>query len=164
MAPATPRVREITGTGADEKVVARPVAVLLLDSTTGKQLRRVEGFPDNLPIRALAFRPTGRQLVTAAGFLSDTIPTVNWPKPAKDAPGLRVIPLAARADPKPEPAAWKETKVLELTGWLGGSVTYSADGKTLFVGGTNGNVQAYDAATFKQLWELKGESRFAAVA
>ena len=39
------------GIGATStEVVALPVAVVLLDSTSGKQLRRIEGFPDNLPI------------------------------------------------------------------------------------------------------------------
>ena len=37
---------------------------------------------------------------------------MNVPQPAKNAPGLRVVPLAAPA--KPEPAAWKEKKVLDL--------------------------------------------------
>ena len=62
------------------------------------------------------------------------------------------------------PGPWHETKVLDLDGRLAGSVVYSADGKTLFVGGTDGHVRAYDAATWKQLWEYKCDSRFAALA
>ncbi|MCI0703363.1 MAG: sigma-70 family RNA polymerase sigma factor, partial [Planctomycetia bacterium] len=37
------------------KVTAIKVAVRLLDTTTGKELRRIEGFPDNLPVISLAF-------------------------------------------------------------------------------------------------------------
>ncbi len=105
--------------------------------------------------------------VFAVGALLVAVATAGaWQfgEPRPDAPP---IPLAAPADPKPnapEPVVWKETKVLELPGWLGGSVAYSADGKVLFAGGTGGNVWAYDAATWKQLWEAKGEGHFAAVA
>ncbi|MCI0701951.1 MAG: WD40 repeat domain-containing protein, partial [Planctomycetia bacterium] len=130
------------------------VAVRLLDTTTGKELRRIEGFPDNLPVISLAFHPDGKQLVCGAGFFPGDGPATNAPQPAKDAPALRVIPLNAPA--KDAPAnPWRESKVLELDGWLSGSVVYSPDGKTLFVGGTEGYVVAYDTATMKQLWEYK---------
>ncbi len=62
--------------------------------------------------------------------------------------------------------AWKEAKTLEQSGWLAGSVAYSADGKRLVVGGT-GRVQAYDAGTFKEQWTAKvdGDAQhFAAIA
>ena len=56
--------------------------------------------------------------------------------------------------------------MLDQHGWLAGSVAYSADGKTLFVGGTNGGgrVAAYDTKTWKQLWEHKGDGKLGAVA
>ena len=59
---------------------------------------------------------------------------------------------------------WKETKVLEIDGLLAGSVAYSGDGKTLFVGGTDGHANAYDTAAWKRLWEYRGHGRFTAVA
>src|SRR5262249_47190198 len=106
--------------------------------------------------------------VATAGFFPGDGPAPNHPQPAKDAPALRVIPLNARADPKADPnlgpVAWKETKPLNLPGWLGGSVAYSPDGKTFFVGGTSGFVRAYDSATMKQLWEYQEPTNFAAVA
>jgi RNA polymerase sigma factor (sigma-70 family) len=151
---------------AGGKPVSRVSSVLLLDSFTGKELRRVEGFPDNLPIVSLAFHPEGKHLVTAAGFFPNDAPPANGPQPKKDAPGLRVIPLDA---PKPEPVpagpvAWKEVKSIALPGWLGGSVAYSPDGKTLFVGGTSGFVRSYDTATWKQLLDHQEPTNFAAVA
>jgi len=90
-------------------------------------------------------------------------------RPMAELPGAGATP-----DPKPEPVprgapaepvppVWKEANVLDLTGWVGGSVAYSADGKTLFVGGTGGHVRAYDAATLKRLWESKDGDSFAAV-
>ena len=150
------------GMGAATTVeVARTIAVLLLDAATGKELRRIEGFPDNLPIVSLAFRPDGKQLVTGAGFFPNDGPASNGPQPAKDAPGLRVIPLD---EPKKPASAWKETSVVDLTGWLGGSVDFALDGKTVFVGGTDGNVHAYDAGTRKKLWEYKSGGAFAGLA
>jgi RNA polymerase sigma factor (sigma-70 family) len=146
------------------KVAAIRNAVRLLDAQTGKELRRFDGFADNLPVVSLAFRADGQQLVCGAGFFPGDGPASNVPQPAKDAPGLRVLALDKPDAPKPAASAWKETKVLELTGWLGGSVAHSADGKALFVGGTDGHVRAYDAATWKQLWETKVGGRLAALA
>ena len=75
------------------------------------------------------------------------------PKPAPTAPA------------KPAPSAWREKSALELTGWLGGSAVFSADGSMLFVGGTSGHVRAYEVATLKQFtWEHEGGDHFAAVA
>lgn len=138
------------------------IDVTLIDATTGKQLRQIGAFPDNLPIVSLAFRPDGKQLVCGAGFFLGDAPAVNVPQPAKDAAGLRVIPIDAKPDEKP--SEWSEKSVLELPGRLGGSVAYSADGKTLFVGGTSGHVEAYDVATRKKLWKYKGGESFAALA
>ncbi|QJW99396.1 hypothetical protein FTUN_7008 [Frigoriglobus tundricola] len=80
-------------------------------------------------------------------------------------PPVTVAPPVPKAEPpaKPLPPVWKESKVLDLTGWLGGSVAHSADGKTLFVGGTGGHVRAYEAKTLKQLWERQDGDAFAAV-
>ncbi|MCI0705389.1 MAG: WD40 repeat domain-containing protein, partial [Planctomycetia bacterium] len=138
------------------------VAVRLLDTTTGKELRRIEGFPDNLPVISLAFHPDGKQLVCGAGFFPSDGPAANVPQPAKNAPALRVVPLNAPAKDAPV-NPWRESKVLELHGWLSGSVVYSPDGKTLFVGGTEGYVVAYDTATWKQLWESKDGQRVSAL-
>jgi RNA polymerase sigma factor (sigma-70 family) len=85
-------------------------------------------------------------------------------------PAVPPPPAQSKADrpaTQPGPATpWKEAKVLEPDGWLAGSVLYSADGKTLFVGGTSGagHVQAFDVGTGKPLWETKLDGRFAALA
>jgi len=76
-------------------------------------------------------------------------------KPAEPAP-------PAKADEKAE--VWKEARTLELTGWLPGSVAYSPDGKMIVVGGSNGHVRAFDAASGKQMWEHHDGDHFAAVA
>ena len=66
-------------------------------------------------------------------------------------------PVEAKPDqPAAKPAGpWKEAKVLEHAGWLAGSVAYSSDGKTMFVGGTDGHARAYDTANWKQLWSTR---------
>lgn len=137
------------------------IGVRVLDSATGKELRTFDGFPDNLPVISLAFRPDGRQLVTGAGFFPNSGPMSNYPQPAKDAPGLRVLALD---EPKKPVSDWKEVAVLDLTGWLGGSVGFALDGKAFFVGGTDGHVRAYDAIMRKTLWEYKSSGRFAGLA
>ncbi|HEY2911409.1 MAG TPA: sigma-70 family RNA polymerase sigma factor, partial [Gemmataceae bacterium] len=76
-------------------------------------------------------------------------------------PGVGAPAPAAQST---DPVAWKETKVLSLPGWLPGSVGYAPNGKTLFVGGTSGRVQAYEAATWKKLWDHQEPTNFAAVA
>ncbi len=58
---------------------------------------------------------------------------------------------------------WKETEVIEVAGWLPGSVVYSPDGKAFAIGGT-GTIAMYDAAKRKQLWTAKVECQFSAVA
>jgi RNA polymerase sigma factor (sigma-70 family) len=67
-------------------------------------------------------------------------------------------------DKKPDlgPVAWKEVKELGLQGWIPCSVAYSADGKTLYVGGTK--VCAYEIAPWKKLWEYSTQTNCGAVA
>jgi RNA polymerase sigma factor (sigma-70 family) len=158
----TARKVNIRGGSPEPELLAVHFGVVLLDAQSSKEVRRFDGFADNLPVVSLAFRPDGKQLVCGAGFFPGDGPASNVPKPAKDAPGLRVLTLDAPE--KPAAGAWRESKVLELTGWLGGSVAYSADGKALFVGGTDEHTRAYATETWKQLWEYKGQGRFAAVA
>jgi RNA polymerase sigma factor (sigma-70 family) len=61
---------------------------------------------------------------------------------------------------------WKESKVLEMDGWLAGSVVYSGDGNVLFLGGTSGggHVRAFSTSGFELLWEYKGLDQFSALA
>ena len=77
-----------TGLGTVEAV---KIDVQLLDSQTGKELRRFDGFPDGLPVIALAFRPDGKELLAGAGFFPGQGTEV--PRHAKDAKGLRVLNL-----------------------------------------------------------------------
>ncbi|MBN9119090.1 MAG: sigma-70 family RNA polymerase sigma factor [Planctomycetes bacterium] len=106
--------------------------------------------------------------LVAAGVLLAAVTTAGaWyggaPEPA--VPVFLAAPAAADVPPaKPESGAWKETRALDLTGWLGGSVCFSRDGQTLFVGGTGGHVRAYETATLKPFWETTGGEHFAAVA
>lgn len=95
-------------------------------------------------------------LLAAGTLMQGTPETSVWNAPAPleaSAPGEPGSPPAA----KPGPQGWKEREVIPLTGWLGGSVAYSPDGKALFVGGTDGHVRAYTADTLKQLWEYKDD-------
>jgi len=63
----------------------------------------------------------------------------------------------------PAPTNWTERAPVRLVGWLGGSVAYTPDGKTLVVGGTDGRVEAFATDTLKPRWEYKGSGHFAAV-
>ncbi|MBY0459706.1 MAG: hypothetical protein K2V38_20495, partial [Gemmataceae bacterium] len=154
---------EYVGWWADPKVILKP-AVALFDLATVKEVKRVGGFADNLLVTALAFRPDGKELLCGAGFPPGrTAPGSSLtPEPAKDAKGLRVIPLAEPA--KPAAPAWKEQFSTETVGWMPGSVGYALDGQTLFAGGSGGAVRAYDVKTRKELWKYEGDGRFAAVA
>ena len=92
----------------------------------------------------------------AAGNLWPADPAGPMPLPAKV--------TVEQPAPKAPRGPWREAKVIDLTGWLAGSVAYAPDGKSLFVGGTDGHVRAYETATWKQLWEYKGSGRLAALA
>ncbi|HYH67438.1 MAG TPA: sigma-70 family RNA polymerase sigma factor [Urbifossiella sp.] len=56
----------------------------------------------------------------------------------------------------PAPPNWTERGAVRLVGWLGGSVAYTPDGKTLVVGGSDGHVEAFATDTLKPRWEYKG--------
>jgi WD40 repeat protein len=64
----------------------------------------------------------------------------------------------------PSVCPWKEKAVVETPGWLPGSVAYSSDGKMMLVGGTSGQVGAFDPATRKEKWKAEVGGNFAAVA
>jgi WD40 repeat protein len=126
------------------KVVELAISVRLLDAQTCKRLRQLDGFPDNLPVISLAFRPDGRQLLSSAGFFPGDGPAANTPVPAKDAPGLRVIPIGA-----------EQPKLDEKPGYVS-DVGYSPDGKRYFVlqGGT---ARVHDATTGQELYSVAAE-------
>jgi RNA polymerase sigma factor (sigma-70 family) len=79
------------------------------------------------------------------------------PPPGK---GFLAIPPAAQA---PAVAGWKERIVLEHNGRLVPSVAFRPDGTALAVGGTNGKVTSYDAASYQRQWEADIGGNFAAV-
>ena len=89
--------------------------------------------------------------VLAAGTLLS-----GEPAPDQKTPPAKDDPVAIASEPKtaPKPLAspWRETKVLELTGWLAGSVAFAPDGKALYVGGTGEHVGAFATDTWKRLW------------
>lgn len=112
-----------------------------------------------LPLSAMAFSPDGKRLVTGTGF-----PAFGQKVPA-DAPKVGEVKVWNLSELAAAPGSWKEQKVLEHSGFLVGSTTYSPDGKSLIVGGTDGHVRAYETANLKQLWEHKnGGGKLAAVA
>lgn len=67
-----------------------------------------------------------------------------------------------RRGPKAATNVWKKKTVIEMPGWLPGSLVYSADGKRLAVGG--GKVAAYDTTEYKPQWTAEVGGNFAAVA
>ena len=85
---------------------------------------------------------------------------------ANASPPPPVAAAVAAPAPKAPASVWKETKVLDHVGWLAGSVAYSPDGKTLYVGGTEGggHVRAYSVGDFEQLWEAQVGLGLAAIA
>jgi WD40 repeat protein len=130
--------------GGGVKVVELPVSVRLLDAQTGQRLLRLEGFPDNLPVVSLAFRPDGRQLVCGAGFFPGDGPAGDAPGPARDAPALRVIPLAAEQPGRDE----KPGSVSD--------VGFSPDGSRYFV--LQGDkARVHDTATGRELYSAVAE-------
>src|ERR1700730_15866662 len=82
------------------------------------------------------------------------------PEKKADRPKAVIEPGAATSVNSP----WKEKAVVETPGWLPGSVAYSSDGKMMLVGGTSGQVSAFDPATRKEKWKADVGGNFAAVA
>ena len=70
-------------------------------------------------------------------------------------PDERPVPGATPGQAKRGGDARKDAKVLDLPGWLAGSVAYSPNGKQLAVGGSGGRVKVYDTANYRELWEHK---------
>jgi RNA polymerase sigma factor (sigma-70 family) len=93
----------------------------------------------------------------AVGVVLGTAPTA-------DPPPRGNVPPAKREGPKLKTWVWARRATLKHTGWLVGSVAYSRDGKQLVVGGTDGHVRAYDAASLQQTWEKQVGDHAAAVA
>ena len=72
-----------------------------------------------------------------------TIGTVVMLAPATDKPVTvsdSPVSVAIAPVPKPVPVIWEEREPVRLNGWLAGSLSFSADGKILLAGGTNGHV------------------------
>ncbi|HEV3081924.1 MAG TPA: sigma-70 family RNA polymerase sigma factor [Gemmataceae bacterium] len=110
-------------------------------------------------VRILSITGLTAVLLAGAGIM---LPGVPAKLPEKD---IDLIEGAgelrgAKADGIP----WKEKAVLETPGWLPGSVAYSSDGMTLVVGGSGGQVTAFDTSTNKPRWTANVGSSFAAVA
>jgi WD40 repeat protein len=96
-------------------------------------------------------------ILLQAGWLPEgrTVPTAG---PARSDPPAAPV---AKAD---EPAGWKETAAISLTGWLPGSLAYTPDGKSLVIGGTGGHVRVIDTTTHIPRWEKTLDDHFAGVA
>jgi uncharacterized protein (TIGR03067 family) len=114
-------------------------------------------------VASVAFRPDGKAL--AASFCN-LHPKLNQ---VGRAGRIRIWTLSTSAKParkqaKTDGGGWKERKVLDLPGWLGGSLAYSPDGKALAVGGSGGRVAVYDTATWNNPWARVLGGKFSAVA
>jgi WD40 repeat protein len=83
-------------------------------------------------------------------------------RPEKKADGAKAVIQSGAANA--DISLWKEKAVLEIPGWLPGSVAYSSDGKTIVVGGTDGKVIGFDAATRNEKWKADVGGNFAVVA
>jgi RNA polymerase sigma factor (sigma-70 family) len=77
------------------------------------------------------------------------------------APGDRPAPEPAPKQARHSAEVWREAKVINLPGWLAGSLAYAPDGKALLIGGS-GHVAAYDAATWNEQWKANVGGRFSA--
>ncbi len=78
--------------------------------------------------------------------------TLTTPAAIADPPG----PKAATAAPQPKPV-WKENYTIEYPGALPVSAAFSADGKTLLTGDTNGEVMALIFAGDEPQWRWKSK-------
>jgi WD40 repeat protein len=130
-------------TGLTADLLALEQSVVMLDSKTGKEQRRIVGFSDNVPVVALAVRPDGSQLVTGAGFFPGGGPVGNYPQPAKTTVGLRAISLDS---PKP-PAVPGSVQ----------SIAFSQDGKRYSVV-AGGKVTVHDWSTGRALYAVDTEA------
>ncbi|QDU24065.1 sigma-70 family RNA polymerase sigma factor [Urbifossiella limnaea] len=141
-------------------VVGHKTEVQLIELATRKELRRFDGFggvnhmgPTVLPVTALAFSPDGKTLLAGTGLSHLSTP------PAGPIPPGEVKRFILADEPPAKGAAapvWRETGKLPRFEDRVQSVTFSADGKQLAVGGRGGAAQhtvtMWDAATRRQLW------------
>ncbi|HKB37064.1 MAG TPA: WD40 repeat domain-containing protein, partial [Gemmataceae bacterium] len=107
-------------------------AVLLWDTTTGKEVRRFTGLNDKL--KSVAFAPNGKTLAAAGSDGRVALWDV-----AGGAERLYIVahPNASSAEFSPSPA-----------------VVFSPDGKVLASAGTDGTIRLWDARTAKELGQL----------
>jgi RNA polymerase sigma factor (sigma-70 family) len=146
---------------ADGKTVAAAVAnggtVVLLDATTGKPLRRLEG--PNSSAGRLAFSPDGKLLFScghlpviwdlAANKVVGQIKGYYNSRCAAFSPdGKRVAAGGHDGVVIAEAPNCKELR--RLPAWAT-SLAFSADGRTLLVSGWNGDVSQWDVATGRRL-------------
>lgn len=96
-----------------------------------------------------------------------TIGTAVMLAPASDPPPSEKresdTPLSVKAKPKMVPMIWKEREPIKLDGWLAGSLSFSADGTKLLVGGSEGFIAMINAKTSKMNSKPKRSDRFAVV-
>ncbi|MDB5313556.1 MAG: hypothetical protein JWO38_7758 [Gemmataceae bacterium] len=156
--------------GADKEppVVGHKTEVQLLDLTTGKELKRFDGFegvnhtaPTALPVIALAFSPDGAKLVAGTGILPASMVPDGAPKTGE----VKVFPLAGEGAPGAAAAGpWREKANLNINDPVD-SVAFAPDGKMFATGSPGGTVSFWHPATLARVqgWGKPGRA-FTAVA
>lgn len=107
----------------------------------------------------------GALTLLAGGLLAAA--TVHPPEsPIQTPPTPPALEVKVNQEVGEPVTGWRESKVLEMDGWLAGSVVYSGDGNVLFVGGTSGggHVRSFGTNGYKRIWEYKGEGLFPTLA
>jgi RNA polymerase sigma factor (sigma-70 family) len=98
--------------------------------------------------------------VTAVAYHHATPGTVAARRHSRAIAVEKLAPRTTKADN----AMWTAQADFKTPGWLPGSVAYSAGGKMMVIGGTDGKVVAIDPATRKDMWKADVGGSFAAVA
>ena len=131
------------------------------DVPTASALHLAEGVLRTMSYSTLIWRSVAVLLMLGVGGSAMML------APAGDPPGEAKksdTPLSVKAEPKMVSMVWKEREPIELKGWLAGSLSFSADGTKLLVGGTEGTHAMFDAKTGKVLLKPERGDEFAAVA
>ncbi|HEX4614179.1 MAG TPA: hypothetical protein VH092_38710, partial [Urbifossiella sp.] len=140
---AAATIAEELAPGEAARVTAVRASVGLFDAASGKEVRRIDGFPDNLPVVALAFRPDGKELACGSGFAPGEHPRRDLPQPAGNAVGLRLVSLDVLPETRPA------NQVYDLS--------FAPDGKHYLVV-ASGKVAVRDAATDRTLWDAPADA------
>jgi WD40 repeat protein len=150
--------------------------IQLLAAKTGKEIRRLTGFPSDLPVTALVFDAKAKKLYAgtsiqpkegAPEIAPEGAPAVkvrpeNLPppiprlQPREGAPVVKVFDLTVpeKAEAIPAEQHWTDLAVLTKHAALVNGVAVSPDGK-MIAAATDNNVTCWDSTSHKMLWSSK---------